>query len=126
MATPPVFSIRHYAGEVIYEVKNFLDKNRDLLRPGVIEMLINSRNQVIKDSTFIFKHASLFSLISNYIHRKLISKMFKDMREKRDGEQHQRSCSTKTGRFVTLKPKTPTVAAQFHDSLTNLLEAMSR
>jgi hypothetical protein len=48
------------------------------------------------------------------------------MREKRDGEQHQRSCSTKTGRFVTLKPKTPTVAAQFHDSLTNLLEAMSR
>ena len=46
------------------------------------------------------------------------------MREK-NGEQHQRSCS-KTGRFVTLKPKTPTVAAQFHDSLANLLDAMSK
>jgi len=27
-------------------VKNFLDKNRDLLRPDVIEMFVNSRNLV--------------------------------------------------------------------------------
>lgn len=28
------------------KVKYFVDKNRDLLRPDVIEMFINSRNQV--------------------------------------------------------------------------------
>ena len=52
----------------------------------------------------------------------MLSKMFKDLRE---NHENQRSVS-KTGRFVTMKPKTPTVAAKFHDSLTNLLEAMSK
>lgn len=66
----PEFIIKHYAGEVVYEVswlknsihlillinlnysilclkvRNFLDKNRDLLRTDVIDMLINSRNTV--------------------------------------------------------------------------------
>jgi myosin-15 len=40
------FSIKHFAGEVIYEVKNFLDKNRDLLRLDVFEVFINSQNYV--------------------------------------------------------------------------------
>ena len=48
------FSIRHYAGEVVYDVKNFLDKNRDLLRMDVIEMLVNSTNHVI----FIYSPSS--------------------------------------------------------------------
>lgn len=48
--------------------------------------------------------------------------MFKEMRE---NFENQRSVS-KTGRFVTLKPKTPTVAAKFHGSLNNLLDAMSK
>jgi myosin heavy subunit len=43
----PMFSITHYAGEVVYEVRNFLDKNRDLLRSDVVEMLIDSKNLVI-------------------------------------------------------------------------------
>jgi myosin heavy subunit len=53
---------------------------------------------------------------------KLISKIFRDMREV---DEHQRSIS-KTGRFVTMKPKTPTVAAKFNDSLNTLMEAMSK
>ena len=53
---------------------------------------------------------------------KLFAKMFRDLRE---NFENQRSVS-KTGRFVTMKPKTPTVAAKFHDSLNNLLEAMSK
>lgn len=48
--------------------------------------------------------------------------MFKEMR---DSTESQRGMS-KTGRFVTMKPKTPTVAAKFHDSLGSLLDAMSR
>ena len=112
MSTPE-FIIKHYAGEVMYEVRNFLDKNRDLLRTDVIDMLINSRNTV---SLVIEK---LFVLMFFQQH---LAKMF---RELRCNFEHQRSMS-KTGKFVTMKPKTPTVAAKFHDSLTNLLEAMSR
>ena len=48
--------------------------------------------------------------------------MFKDLR---DDYENQRSMS-KTGRFVTMKPKTPTVAAKFHNSLNSLLDAMSK
>ncbi len=48
--------------------------------------------------------------------------MFRDLRE---NYENQRSCS-KTGRFVTMRPKTPTVAAKFNDSLTNLIEEMSK
>ncbi len=43
-----VFIIRHYAGEVNYQVRSFLDKNRDLLRSDVIDMFIDSKNQVGK------------------------------------------------------------------------------
>lgn len=92
-----IFIIRHYAGEVVYEVQNFLDKNRDLLRTDVIDMFIDSRNP-------------------------LLSKMFRELRENCES---QRSCS-KTGRFVTMRPKTPTVAAKFNDSLTSLIEEMSK
>ncbi len=48
--------------------------------------------------------------------------MFRDLRE---NYENQRSCS-KTGRFVTMRPKTPTVAAKFNDSLTSLIEEMSK
>lgn len=92
-----IFIIRHYAGEVIYEVQNFLDKNRDLLRTDVIDMFIDSRNP-------------------------LLSKMFRDLRENCES---QRSCF-KTGRFVTMRPRTPTVAAKFSESLTSLIEEMSK
>lgn len=47
--------------------------------------------------------------------------MFKDLRET---YENQKSIS-KTG-YVTIRPKTPTVAAKFHDSLKSLLEEMSK
>ncbi len=45
-----IFIIKHYAGEVVYGVQNFLDKNRDLLRLDVVDMFIDSRNQVRRES----------------------------------------------------------------------------
>ncbi|XP_078385251.1 unconventional myosin-XVB [Cetorhinus maximus] len=50
----PVFTIRHYAGAVTYQVHKFLDKNRDQLRPEVLELFIHSRNKMIAD---LFKRA---------------------------------------------------------------------
>ncbi len=54
--------------------------------------------------------------------KKLLSDMFKNVR---DSFSNQRE-STRSGRFVTLKAITPTVVAKFHDSLKNLLGAMSK
>ena len=48
--------------------------------------------------------------------------MFKELRE----QTISRTVSKLTGLYVTLKPKTPTVAASFHESLVLLIEAMSK
>lgn len=42
------FGVRHFAGDVIYEVKGFLDKNRDLLTTDVKEMIMDSSNAYLK------------------------------------------------------------------------------
>jgi len=110
------FSIRHYAGEVEYDVSStklfmlfyyilyiskvcgFLDKNRDLLRSDVIDLFSSSRNEILAN-------------------------MFRDIREVY--ESH-RGFHFKTGRFITMKAKTPTVSAKFSDSLSHLIDTMTR
>ncbi|KAF2345616.1 Myosin head motor domain, partial [Trinorchestia longiramus] len=85
------FGIQHYAGQVWYSVDGFLDKNRDTLRNDVVELLISSK-------------------------LKLVSDMFLDVRVA--GAEKQ-TLNKANGRFVTMKPRTPTVAARFHDSLSS-------
>ena len=48
--------------------------------------------------------------------------MFKDMRDR----FINKTINKATGRFVTMKPRTPTVAANFSESLLSLIETMSR
>ena len=84
--------------QVLYNVDGFLDKNRDTLRPDVVDLLISSR-------------------IS------MISRMFQDMKK---AHESGKMVSKGDGRFVTMKPRTATVAARFHDSLQALLESMSK
>ncbi|KAK0083093.1 hypothetical protein PV325_009335 [Microctonus aethiopoides] len=92
------FAIKHYAGQVWYNVDGFLDKNRDTLRPDVVELLIGSKIQ-------------------------MVSKMFQHVRS---AHEANKTVNKPNGRFVTMKPRTPTVAARFHDSLQQLLESMSQ
>ena len=40
------FCIKHYAGPVAYHVESFIGKNRDILKPEVMQMFKNSHNQV--------------------------------------------------------------------------------
>ncbi|XP_064594768.1 unconventional myosin-XV-like isoform X2 [Liolophura sinensis] len=93
----PEFSVIHYAGRVRYDVLNFLEKNKDTLKSDVVELLCESEN-------------------------KMISKMFKDMRDR----LITKTLSKTTGRYVTMKPRTLTVAASFSESLTSLIDTMSK
>lgn len=92
------FGIRHYAGQVWYSVDGFLDKNRDTLRADVVDLLVSSKIQLVSE---IFKRRRAYTEAS-------------------------RTVSKADGRFVTMKPRAPTVAARFCDSLQGLIEAMSQ
>ncbi|CAH0384305.1 unnamed protein product [Bemisia tabaci] len=94
----PEFGVRHFAGPVWYNVEGFLDKNRDTLRPDVVDLLISSSLP-------------------------MLSKMFIAMRNTHEASK---TLNKANGRFVTMKPRTPTVAARFHDSLQHLLDSMSK
>merc|ERR1719334_1517720 len=53
---------------------------------------------------------------------KMISKMFQDLR---NFHEASKTMNKPNGQFVTMKPRTATVAARFHDSLHNLLGSMA-
>ncbi|CAB3253169.1 unnamed protein product [Arctia plantaginis] len=93
------FGIKHYAGQVWYNVEGFLDKNRDALRADVLELLCSSEVP-------------------------LVAEMSAQLRAQHDANKTLPRGAN--GRFVTMKPRTPTVAARFSDSLHQLLESMSR
>ena len=75
------FGIKHYAGQVWYNVESFLDKNRDTLRFDVMSLMINSKE-------------------------KMISKMFQDLR---NFHEASKTLNKPNGQFVTMKPRTATV-----------------
>ncbi|NWV66330.1 MYO15 protein, partial [Malurus elegans] len=50
----PEFTVQHYAGPVTYQVHKFLNKNRDQLRPEVLEIFSQSRLKVV---SHIFQRA---------------------------------------------------------------------
>ncbi|CAF4869828.1 unnamed protein product [Pieris macdunnoughi] len=93
------FGVKHYAGQVWYNVDGFLDKNRDALRGDVLELLCSSEVP-------------------------LVAEMSAQLRAHHDANKTLPRGAN--GRFVTMKPRTPTVAARFSDSLQQLLESMSR
>ncbi|ODM97208.1 Unconventional myosin-XV [Orchesella cincta] len=101
------FGVKHYAGSVLYNVEGFLEKNRDMVRGDVIKLLASSRCAMIAR---MFGHAVKDASPNvNYYH----------------GPKSPKS-QAPTTRFITMKPRAPTVAARFHDNLTVLLESMSK
>ncbi|KAK6785502.1 hypothetical protein RDI58_018957 [Solanum bulbocastanum] len=46
------FCIRHYAGEVNYDATGFLAKNRDVLHPDIIQLLLSSDSHLPEDKKF--------------------------------------------------------------------------
>lgn len=79
-----LFQIKHYAGQVWYSVDGFLDKNRDALRPDIVELLASSREPLV---------SAIAKPLLNQIQARTLPR-------------------GANGRFVTMKPRTPTVAAR--------------
>lgn len=95
------FGINHFgSGQVWYNVDGFLEKNRDAIRPEVLDLLESSSMQIVQDIS-------------------------KQLRAQRDGKYHPRSPNATT-RFVTIKPRLSTASARFSDSLQHLLTSMSK
>lgn len=95
------FGVTHYAGQVWYCVEGFLDKNRDALRPDVLELLGSSKLPIINE-------------------------MSRQLRAQRDIGKSMPRGTNGSLRFITMKPRTPTVAARFSDSLQQLLQSMAK
>ena len=45
--TKPQFGVRHYAGEVTYQIEGFLEKNRDTLKQDMLDLFKDSKNSLI-------------------------------------------------------------------------------
>ncbi|XP_071964019.1 unconventional myosin-XV-like [Antedon mediterranea] len=90
------FCVRHYAGLVKYKATGFLDKNRDMLRVDVLEMLIKSKAP-------------------------LVSKMFKNLRK----SEETRAMMTQ-GLNSMKKMRASTVGTRFNESLHDLMANMTK
>lgn len=40
------FSVQHYAAQVTYSVRGFIQKNKDMLRSDIVDLLCSSKNKV--------------------------------------------------------------------------------
>ncbi|KAM9323222.1 unconventional myosin-X isoform 2-T2 [Pholidichthys leucotaenia] len=74
------FGVRHYAGEVVYDVRGMLEKNRDTFRDDILNMLRESRLDFVYD---LFEHVlsrnKQDTLKSSTKHRRpTVSSQFKD------------------------------------------------
>ncbi|XP_007577183.1 unconventional myosin-X [Poecilia formosa] len=75
-----LFGVRHYAGEVVYDVRGMLEKNRDTFRDDILNMLRESRLDFVYD---LFEHVlsrnKQDTLKSSTKHRRpTVSSQFKD------------------------------------------------
>ncbi|CAB4053994.1 MYO15 [Lepeophtheirus salmonis] len=91
------FGVKHFAGQVWYNVDGFLKKNRDLASFEIVNLLSTTKNQHLN---------SIFSRLNPHS-----SKNESNYSDPRSENVH----------LVTMKPRAPTVSARFIDNLNQLL-----
>jgi myosin-3 len=112
MTVGPFFGIVHYAGQVIYDSNNFLEKNRDVLSLNVVTTLQKSHNSVIRE--LFATSAGPSSLSSSSSATAAAAAVASDDDPKQKG-----------ARAATNQLKL-SVSATFKNSLMDLIEKMAR
>ncbi|XP_058876562.1 unconventional myosin-X-like [Acipenser ruthenus] len=109
------FGVKHYAGEVLYDVRGILEKNRDTFREDVLNLLQESRLDFVYD---LFEHVSCWNnqdtLKCGSKHRKpTVSSQFKNSLH-----SLMAILSTSNPFFVRcIKPNTQKMPDQFDQSV---------
>ncbi|KAJ0065199.1 hypothetical protein NL108_006548 [Boleophthalmus pectinirostris] len=101
------FGVKHFAGEVYYDSKGFLEKNRDALSSDLIQMVETSTNKLLKQ---IFQNElSTTSFTKSSSNPKMIINASKSsLRQMNDG-----------------KKRVLTLTFQFRQSLDSLMKALT-
>ncbi|XP_060899643.1 unconventional myosin-X [Labrus mixtus] len=109
------FGVRHYAGEVVYDVRGMLEKNRDTFRDDILNLLRESRLDFVYD---LFEHVlsrnKQDTLRSTSKHRRpTVSSQFKDSLH-----SLMATLSTSNPFFIRcIKPNTHKMPDQFDQTL---------
>uniref|UniRef100_A0A8C4IL90 Myosin X n=1 Tax=Dicentrarchus labrax TaxID=13489 RepID=A0A8C4IL90_DICLA len=109
------FGVKHYAGEVVYDVRGMLEKNRDTFRDDILNLLRESRLDFVYD---LFEHVlsrnKQDTLKSSSKHRRpTVSSQFKDSLH-----SLMATLSTSNPYFIRcIKPNTHKMPDQFDQTL---------
>jgi len=112
------FGIRHFGQQsrmVWYQVNGFVEKNRDSLRPDVLDLLLGSRMSLVVDMLRKL-HLKAAQSNSNESSQSAGSSMVGQNTLSSTGKTLSR---TYDGRYVAMKPRASTAAARYLDSLHN-------
>ena len=64
-ATDGNFTVKHFAGNVVYNVSGFLEKNNDSLFEDLLDLIYASSNEFIQNAILNVPHLSAFSSSSS-------------------------------------------------------------
>ncbi|KAM6921827.1 unconventional myosin-VIIb [Xenentodon cancila] len=102
------FGVRHFAGEVYYDSKGFLEKNRDALSSDLIQLVETSTNKLLR-KMFHSELASSSSTVKRTANPKMIITTSKNtVRQASDS-----------------KKLVPTLSGQFRQSLDSLMKTLT-
>lgn len=97
------FGIKHFEGQTWYSVEGFLEKNRNVLKADVLDMLQTSKLPIMNKIFYLAKEDTDFA---------------------RQNHRQGAHSANNDGRFVTMKPRASTVSARFQESIGNLFETI--
>ncbi|RWS29857.1 unconventional myosin-IXa-like isoform X2 [Leptotrombidium deliense] len=158
------FVIKHYAGKVKYQIKDFREKNMDLMRPDIVSLLKSSSSSFVRelvgsDPLAIFRWQILKAFFKAYFvftklreqsklkrgtfrHLRMIYKCVKNKLNKTPSLRYKgieksiknlqtlKAIVGKTNQAQPLnrtsRKQTPTVTAQFQQSLNQLMETLNQ
>ncbi|XP_070765301.1 unconventional myosin-VIIb [Enoplosus armatus] len=100
------FGVQHFAGEVFYDSKGFLEKNRDALSSDLIQLVETSTNKLLKQA--FHNELSSGKIKSSTNPRMIITSANSSLRQATDG-----------------KKRVPTLSGQFRQSLDSLMKTLT-